>query len=171
MVAAAIRTIFAKPDAEHVREQLDTIAAMLGRQLSRLLFVFGDLDDPSADLESPEQKSVTATAADDTWTPQQMTAFLGCRAAAMLSFFRYCSTMAVKRAELAAKLAWVEDNIASMDGRTPLRFTEALVRMSGGPGGRLVVNDLSEADAEELDGLCDELARENGHEWGPISGD
>lgn len=84
---------------------------------------------------------------------------------------RYCSTMAVNRAELAAKLAWVEDNIASMDGRTPLRFTEALVRMSGGPGGRLVVNDLSEADAEELDGLCDELARENGYEWGPISGD
>jgi hypothetical protein len=28
VVAAAIRTIFAKPDAEHVREQLDTIAAM-----------------------------------------------------------------------------------------------------------------------------------------------
>ncbi|GFG87060.1 IS256 family transposase [Mycolicibacter algericus] len=30
MVAAAIRTIFAQPDAEHVREQLDTIATMLG---------------------------------------------------------------------------------------------------------------------------------------------
>ena len=71
MVAAAIRTIFAKPDAEHVREQLDTVAAMLGRQLSRLLFVFGDLDDREPDLESAEQKSVTATAADDTWTPQQ----------------------------------------------------------------------------------------------------
>ncbi len=32
MVAAAIRTIFAQPDAEHVRDQLDTIAGMLGRQ-------------------------------------------------------------------------------------------------------------------------------------------
>src|SRR3954449_13201111 len=32
MVAAAIRTIFAQPDAEHVREQLDVIAGMLGRQ-------------------------------------------------------------------------------------------------------------------------------------------
>lgn len=32
--------------------------------------------DPSADLESPEQKSITATAADDIWTPAQMTAFL-----------------------------------------------------------------------------------------------
>jgi putative transposase len=29
MVAAAIRTIFAQPDAEHVRSQLDVIAGML----------------------------------------------------------------------------------------------------------------------------------------------
>jgi putative transposase len=33
MVAAATRTIFAQPDAAHVREQLDTIAGMPGRQL------------------------------------------------------------------------------------------------------------------------------------------
>ena len=32
--------------------------------------------DPSADLESPEQKSVTAIAADDIWTPEQMGKFL-----------------------------------------------------------------------------------------------
>ena len=32
MVAAAIRTIFAQPDAAHVHEQLSTIAGMLGRQ-------------------------------------------------------------------------------------------------------------------------------------------
>jgi putative transposase len=32
MVAAAIRTVFAQPDAEHVRTQLDVIAGMLGRQ-------------------------------------------------------------------------------------------------------------------------------------------
>jgi putative transposase len=32
MVAAAIRTIFAQPDAAHVREQLGVIAEMLGRQ-------------------------------------------------------------------------------------------------------------------------------------------
>jgi putative transposase len=31
MVAAAIRTIFAQPDAEHVHSQLDVIAGMLGR--------------------------------------------------------------------------------------------------------------------------------------------
>jgi putative transposase len=32
MVAAAVRTIFAQPDAAHVREQLGVIAGMLGRQ-------------------------------------------------------------------------------------------------------------------------------------------
>jgi transposase-like protein len=33
MAAAAIRTVFAQPDAAHVHEQFDTIAVMLGRQL------------------------------------------------------------------------------------------------------------------------------------------
>ena len=33
MVAAAVRTVFAQPDAEHVHEQFETIAMMLGRQL------------------------------------------------------------------------------------------------------------------------------------------
>ena len=32
MVAAAIRTIFAQPDADHVTAQLEMIATMLGRQ-------------------------------------------------------------------------------------------------------------------------------------------
>jgi putative transposase len=36
MVAAAIRTIFAQPDHEHVHEQLDTIATMLGRQFPKV---------------------------------------------------------------------------------------------------------------------------------------
>jgi len=36
MVAAAIRTIFAQPDPGHVREQLDTIAGMLARQLPKV---------------------------------------------------------------------------------------------------------------------------------------
>ena len=36
MVAAAIRTIFAQPDAEHVRSQLDVIAGMLGRQFPQV---------------------------------------------------------------------------------------------------------------------------------------
>jgi putative transposase len=36
MVAAAIRTIFAPPDASHVHEQLEVIAGMLGRQFPKL---------------------------------------------------------------------------------------------------------------------------------------
>lgn len=36
MVATAVRAIFAQPDAEHVAEQYDTIAAMLGRQLPKV---------------------------------------------------------------------------------------------------------------------------------------
>ena len=36
MVAAAVRTIFAQPDADHVREQLDVIATMLGRQFPKV---------------------------------------------------------------------------------------------------------------------------------------
>ncbi len=36
MVAAAIRTIFAQPDASHVDEQFGVIAGMLGRQLPKV---------------------------------------------------------------------------------------------------------------------------------------
>ena len=36
MVAAAIRTIFAQPDPEHVHEQFEVIAAMLGRQAPKV---------------------------------------------------------------------------------------------------------------------------------------
>ena len=36
MVAAAIRTIFAQPDADHVHEQFAVIAAMLGKQLPKV---------------------------------------------------------------------------------------------------------------------------------------
>jgi hypothetical protein len=32
--------------------------------------------DPATDLDSPEQRAVIATAADDTWTPAQMAKFL-----------------------------------------------------------------------------------------------
>lgn len=36
MVAAAIRTIFAQPDATHVHDQPDVIAGMLGRQFTKV---------------------------------------------------------------------------------------------------------------------------------------
>ena len=45
MVAAAIRTIFAQPDADHVRDQLDVIAAMLGRQFPKVEAMLRDAAD------------------------------------------------------------------------------------------------------------------------------
>jgi hypothetical protein len=33
MIAAAVRTIFVQPSPVHVRDQLEVIAAMLGRQV------------------------------------------------------------------------------------------------------------------------------------------
>jgi putative transposase len=36
MVAAAIHTIFAQPSPRHVRDQLEVIAAMLGRQFPKV---------------------------------------------------------------------------------------------------------------------------------------
>jgi putative transposase len=45
MVAAAIRTVFAQPDAGHVRDQLDVIAGMLGRQLPKVETMLRDAAD------------------------------------------------------------------------------------------------------------------------------
>lgn len=45
MVAAAIRTIFAQPDAEHVHEQFEVIAVMLGRQLPKVEQMLRDAHD------------------------------------------------------------------------------------------------------------------------------
>jgi putative transposase len=45
MVAAAVRTIFAQPDAAHVCEQLDVIAGMLGRQFPALEAMLRDAAD------------------------------------------------------------------------------------------------------------------------------
>ncbi len=45
MVAAAIRTIFAQPGPVHVAEQLDTIAAMLGRQFPKVETMLRDAAD------------------------------------------------------------------------------------------------------------------------------
>jgi len=45
MVAAAIRTVFAQPDAEHVHSQLDVIAGMLGRQFPQVEAMLRDAAD------------------------------------------------------------------------------------------------------------------------------
>jgi putative transposase len=64
MVAAAIRTIFAQPDAEHVREQLDTIASMLGRQLPKVESMLRQAADDItafADFPVPNWKKIWST--------------------------------------------------------------------------------------------------------------
>ena len=54
MVAAAIRTIFAQPDAGHVRDQLDVIAGMLGRQFPKVETMLRDAaDDVTAFADFP----------------------------------------------------------------------------------------------------------------------
>jgi putative transposase len=54
MVAAAIRTIFAQPDPAHVREQLATIAGMLGRQLPKVQTMLTEAaDDVTAFADFP----------------------------------------------------------------------------------------------------------------------
>jgi putative transposase len=45
MVAAAIRTIFAQPDAEHVHSQLDVIAGMLGSQFQHVEAMLRESED------------------------------------------------------------------------------------------------------------------------------
>src|SRR4051794_7259817 len=45
MVAAAIRTIFAQPDAEHVLDQFEVIAVMLGKQLPKVEAMLRDAKD------------------------------------------------------------------------------------------------------------------------------
>jgi transposase-like protein len=45
MVAAAIRTVFAQPDAEHVHVQFDVIAGMLGRQFPQVEAMLRDAKD------------------------------------------------------------------------------------------------------------------------------
>src|ERR1700751_171727 len=64
MVAAAIRTIFAQPDAEHVRGQLDTVAGMLGRQLPKVETMLREAADDItafADFPVPHWKKIWST--------------------------------------------------------------------------------------------------------------
>ena len=64
MVAAAIRTIFAQPDAEHVRDQLDVIATMLGRQFPKVEAMLRDAADDItafADFPAAHWKKIWST--------------------------------------------------------------------------------------------------------------
>jgi putative transposase len=64
MVAAAIRTIFAQPDATHVRDQLDVIATMLGRQFPKVEAMLRDAADDLtafADFPTAHWKKIWST--------------------------------------------------------------------------------------------------------------
>src|ERR1700750_307254 len=64
MVAAAIRTIFAQPDAAHVREQLGVIAGMLGRQSVKVETMLRDAAEDItafADFPVPHWKKIWST--------------------------------------------------------------------------------------------------------------
>lgn len=58
MVAAAIRTIFAQPDATHVREQLGVIAGMLGQQSPKVETMLRDATLTPRRAAAPRRGSV-----------------------------------------------------------------------------------------------------------------
>jgi hypothetical protein len=57
--------------------------------------------DPAADLESPEQKAITATAAEDIWTPAQMGKFLDHVASHRLGGCFALTLLGLRREEVA----------------------------------------------------------------------
>lgn len=66
IVAATIRTVFARPDADHVRSQLDVIAGMLGRRFPRVGTMLRDASDEVTAFEdvtsqqNPAQRPLAA---------------------------------------------------------------------------------------------------------------
>ncbi|OBI78926.1 recombinase XerD [Mycolicibacterium fortuitum] len=82
--------------------------------------------DPSADLESPEQKSITATAADDIWTPEQMTAFLDHVAAHRLGGCFALTLLGLRREEVGG-LRWSDIDLET----GVLRIRQARVDVNG----------------------------------------
>ena len=82
--------------------------------------------DPSAELESPEQKSVTATAADDIWTPMQMGKFLDHIAPHRLAGCFALTLLGLRREEVGG-LRW-----SDIDFETgALRIRQARVDVNG----------------------------------------
>lgn len=82
--------------------------------------------DPSADLESPEQKSVTATDAEDIWTPAQMTAFLDHVAAHRLAGCFALTLLGLRREEVGG-LRWSDIDLET----GALRIRQARVDVNG----------------------------------------
>lgn len=82
--------------------------------------------DPSTDLESPEQKSVTATAADDIWTPAQMGNFLDHIAGHRLAGCFALTLLGLRREEVGG-LRWCDVDLET----GALRIRQARVDVNG----------------------------------------
>jgi integrase len=82
--------------------------------------------DPSADLESPEQKSVTAIAADDIWTPEQMGKFLDHVAPNRLAGCFALTLLGLRREEVGG-LRWSDIDLET----GALRIRQARVDVNG----------------------------------------
>jgi integrase len=82
--------------------------------------------DPSADLQSPEQKAVTATATDDIWTPEQMGRFLDHVAAHRLGGCFALTLLGLRREEVGG-LRWSDIDLDA----GALRIRQARVDVNG----------------------------------------
>ncbi|OBF70418.1 recombinase XerD [Mycobacterium sp. 852002-51613_SCH5001154] len=82
--------------------------------------------DPSADLDSPEQKAITATAADDIWSPKQMGAFLDHVALHRLAGCFALTLLGLRREEVGG-LRWSDVDLET----GALRIRQARVDVNG----------------------------------------
>ncbi|WP_241524297.1 tyrosine-type recombinase/integrase [Mycobacterium paraense] len=82
--------------------------------------------DPSADLDSPEQKAVTATAAEDIWTPEQMGKFLDHVAPHRLAGCFALTLLGLRREEVGG-LRWSDLDLDA----AALRIRQARVDVNG----------------------------------------
>ncbi|WP_137146921.1 site-specific integrase [Mycolicibacterium sp. CR10] len=82
--------------------------------------------DPSADLDSPEQKAITATAADDIWTPKQMGEFLDHATAHRLAGCFALTLLGLRREEVGG-LRWSDIDLET----GALRIRQARVDVNG----------------------------------------
>jgi integrase len=99
---------------------IDTFVVARARKMRWLTY------DPSADLESPEQKAITATAADDIWTPEQMSTFLDHVAAHRLGGCFGLTLLGLRREEVGG-LRWSD---VALEAGT-LRIRQARVDVNG----------------------------------------
>jgi integrase len=113
--------------------------------------------DPSADLESPEQKSITATAADDIWTPEQMNRFLDHVGAHRLGGCFALTLLGLRREEVGG-LRWSDIDLEA----GALRIRQARVDVNGRD---TIVTPKTDRSARDLPVPARELAMLKAMRW------